>query len=221
MNEYDNSPHPLIRVLLADDHPGTRAGLRRMLNRTGHISVAGEAKDGREALDLVQRVSADVLLLDMDMPTMGGLEVMKHLQAVRACIQVLGFSNYSDQYTVFKLLALGAAGYLSKEDARDEILQAIDRAAAGEKGQLSQAVRSVLAGVYVSASAGYALDRFPEKTLQVARAVALGYHDWQIAETYQYAMADVQHMVRSLQNALALRSREALVRWGWEAGLSM
>ncbi len=127
-----------IRVLLADDHPIVRTGIRSLIESASDIEVVAEAKSGAEALTLVQDLQPDVLLLDMEMPGMSGVEVAKRLKQMQSSVRVLALSAYDDQQYVRNLLANGAAGYLTKEEAPNMIIDAVRGVARGEQGWLSR-----------------------------------------------------------------------------------
>ncbi len=133
---------PSIRVLLADDHPTVRSAVRKLLERAADIEVVGEAGDGFEALRKVESLAPDVLLLDMEMPGLRGVEVAQHLQAKGTPVRILGLSSYDDQQYIQGMLESGAAGYLTKEEAPQILIQAVRRVARGEHGWFSQRIAS-------------------------------------------------------------------------------
>ena len=107
-----------IRVILIDDHPIVRSGIRALLEEAGDIRIVGEASDGVEALTLVERFNPDVLLLDMEMPGLSGVEVARKLQANKSRVKVLALSAYDDEHYIDGLLDAGAQGYLTKYDTQ-------------------------------------------------------------------------------------------------------
>ena len=123
-----------IRVVIADDHPVMRDGIRNLLDKAIDIEVAGEAGDGVEALRLVEELDPDVLLLDMELPGLKGVEVAQRLQASGAAVRILALSAYNDEEYIRGLLASGAAGYLLKEEIPGTIVEAIRGVARGERG---------------------------------------------------------------------------------------
>lgn len=122
------------RVVLADDHAVVRASLRRLLEKAPEIEVVGEACNGVEAIHSVNRLEPDVLLLDMEMPVLNGVEVARELHAAQSPVRVLALSAYNDSEYINELLKNGAAGYLTKDTAWTNIVDAIRRVARGEKG---------------------------------------------------------------------------------------
>jgi DNA-binding NarL/FixJ family response regulator len=134
-----------IRVVLADDHAGVRAYIRQILLREGGIEIVGEASNGVEAIYLVNHFSPDVLLLDMEMPVLGGVEVVRELCKVESPVQILALSAYDDKHYILEVLAYGASGYLTKDEAPQYIVEAVCRVAEGEQGWFSQRVAEQLA----------------------------------------------------------------------------
>ncbi|HEX9012892.1 MAG TPA: response regulator transcription factor [Anaerolineaceae bacterium] len=129
-----------IRVVLADDHPVVRTGIRNLLNRSSDIEVVGEASNGTEALQMCSDYKPDVLLLDMEMPGLKGVEVAQRLKTGESEVHILALSAYDDKQYILELLESGAAGYLTKEEAPETIIDAIRGVAQGEQGWVSRRV---------------------------------------------------------------------------------
>jgi two-component system, NarL family, response regulator DegU len=129
-----------IRVVLADDHPVVRNGIRHLLEKVIDIEVLGEASTGGEALSLVQEVKPDILLLDMEMPDLNGREVAARLQQMGSPVKILALSAYDDPVYIRELLESGAVGYLVKEEAPETIVEAVRGVAHGEQGWVSRRI---------------------------------------------------------------------------------
>ncbi len=114
-----------IRVVLADDHPFVRAGIRQFLERAPDVQIVGEASDGDEALRLIAQHNPDVVVLDLQMPRVSGVEVLRRLQAERPGTRVLVLTAYDDDPYVFAALRAGAKGYILKTAAPDELAHAV------------------------------------------------------------------------------------------------
>lgn len=134
-----------IRVILADDHVVVRIGIRNLLSRSTDISVIGEASNGVEAIQLVNELKPDVLLLDMEMPELDGVEVARRLRAAKAPVKILALSAYNDKQYILSMFDQGAAGYLTKDEAPEKIIEAVRGVAAGEQGWMSRKVAARLA----------------------------------------------------------------------------
>jgi DNA-binding NarL/FixJ family response regulator len=130
----------LTRVVLADDHPALRLGIRMILGRAPDINVVGEASDGVQTLHLVEDLAPDVLLLDMEMPGLTGVEVAQRLKAAGSSVRILALSSYDDKQYILGLLVNGVLGYLLKEEAPEKIIAAVRGVARGERHWVSQRV---------------------------------------------------------------------------------
>lgn len=127
-----------IRVVIADDHAIMRVGIRNILSRSNEICVVGEASNGAEAIQLVSELNPDVLILDMEMPIMDGVEVARRLQASNDPVRILVLSAYDDRQYILEMLNMGASGYLIKDEAPEVIVDAVQGVANGEKGWISR-----------------------------------------------------------------------------------
>jgi DNA-binding NarL/FixJ family response regulator len=122
-----------IRVLIADDHPAVRVSLHRLLDRQVDIKVVGEASNGEEALRMSEEVSPQVLLLDIEMPVMDGIEVARRLRRAKSPVQILILSGYADEEYIRMVMDQGVSGYLIKDDPPSKIAEAIRQVANGKK----------------------------------------------------------------------------------------
>jgi two-component system invasion response regulator UvrY len=123
----------VIKILVADDHAIVREGLKQILVETSDIVVAGEASDGNQALNQVRKGDYDLVLLDIAMPGISGLEVLKQLKSERPDLPVLMLSMYPEEQYAVRTLKAGASGYLTKESAPDELIAAIRKVCMGGK----------------------------------------------------------------------------------------
>lgn len=127
-----------IRVLLVDDHPIIRSGIRMLLERAPDIVVVGETDRGDSVLSLVERLKPDVVLLDMEIHGKSGVQVASDLQEAGAPVRILVLSAYDDDQYISSVLAKGAAGYLTKDQAPEAIIEAVRGVARGEEGWFSR-----------------------------------------------------------------------------------
>ena len=133
-----------IRVVVADDHAVMRMGIVNLFNRQPDIEVIGEAKNGKEALELIQETSPDIIVLDMQMPIMDGVEVAMALRKMNSPVKILAFSAFDEKYYIISLLELGAAGYLTKDEDPSMLVKAVRGIASGERGWLSPSVADAI-----------------------------------------------------------------------------
>jgi two-component system, NarL family, response regulator NreC len=137
-----------VRIVLADDHTLMRNGLRLVLERQANFTVVGEAENGRDAIDLVTRETPDVVIMDIAMPILNGIEATKRIHEERLRTAVVILSMHADEGYILKALRAGARGYLLKDSAETDLIQAV-RAVCTGKAFFSPAVSKVLADDYV------------------------------------------------------------------------
>jgi DNA-binding NarL/FixJ family response regulator len=133
-----------IRVVLADDHPVMRAGIRSLLITKKDIQVIGEASNGMEAVEMVKKLKPDVLILDIEMPSLDGIEAARLLRKSRSHTSILILSSYAERDYIRMVLEQGVSGYLIKDEAPGRIVEAIRRVADGDKGWFSERVVPLL-----------------------------------------------------------------------------
>ena len=206
-----------IRVILADDHPVVREGIRSLLEQAPDILVVAEASDGAEALHLAEELTPDVLLLDMEMPGVTGVEVARRLRAAGSPVRVLALSAYDDEQYIFGLLEAGAAGYLLKDEAREGIVAAVRGVARGEEGWLSRPVAEKVMQRIGKGTEGVC--PLTGRELDVLRLLAQGWTNARIAEELGVGERTVKFHMENLLGKLGVDSRtEAVVegiRRGW------
>jgi DNA-binding NarL/FixJ family response regulator len=200
-----------IRVVLADDHPVVRSGIRNLLERAAGIQVVGEASDGEEALDLVSRKTPDVLLLDMELPKKRGVEVARELSNRRSPTRILVLSAYDDKQYILELLSNGAAGYLTKEEVPEVIVEAVRGVARGEVGWVSRRVGAHLADWMREEEPGKT--QLTNREIDVLRLVATGKTNQEIGLELEISEKTVEKHLEGVFTKLGVASRvEAAVQ---------
>jgi two-component system, NarL family, response regulator DegU len=137
-----------IRVILVDDHPVVRNGVKNFLSKANDIEVIAEARDGDEAIRLVNELNPNVLLLDMEMPGKNGVEVTEALKTAGSNVKVLAFSGHNDREYIRGVLNSGAAGYITKDEPNEHVIEAIRGVAYGQQGWLSRKVKAAVMDLY-------------------------------------------------------------------------
>lgn len=193
-----------IRVLLADDHPIVRSGVRDLLNKEPDICVVGEAEDGSEALRLAKELLPDVLLLDMELPVMSGQEVARRLQKENVPVCVVALSAHSDRHYIQGLLSTDAAGYLVKDEVPDVIVDAVRGVARGERGWFSRRVSAQLPSLLQSEDPYHGLT---ERDLEVLKLVVAGKTNLEIAHRLQISAKTVEKHLEGIFTKLKVASR--------------
>jgi len=209
-----------IRVLLADDHELVRAGIRSLLEKLTDVEVAAEASDGREAIRLVEKHEPHVVLTDIAMPLLTGLEVTRHLTDKFPNVRVIVLSMYSDEEHVYLALRAGAAGYLLKGAAREELELAIRAVAQGEM-YLSPTVSKPIIMEYGGRATGETslLKRLSTRQIQVLQLIAKGKTTKQIALELNISAKTVETHRMQLMDRLEIHDIPGLVRFAIKVGL--
>lgn len=200
-----------IRVVLADDHPIVRDGIRNLLTRSSDISVIGEASDGHEAIRLVDELEPDVLLLDMEMPGIGGADVARTLREENSPVKILVLSAYNDRQYILELLGLGAAGYLIKDEAPTKIVDAVRGVAEGQRGWLSERVAERVYSWKVENRKMQKTNRLDQRELEVLQLANEGKTDEEISSILGLSTASIQKYKQSLMNKLGVDTLEAAI----------
>jgi DNA-binding NarL/FixJ family response regulator len=212
-----------VRVLIADDHPLFRAGVRERLNQFPEVvDVVGEASDGQEAYQLAGRLRPDVVLMDIAMPHVNGIEATRMIKAKWPEIGILILTVYDDEQYIYALVEAGAAGYLLKTVEATDLVDAVTRVRLGESVLTPSVARKVLARFAnrPEQSAETANWRsLTEREIEVLRLAALGASNKQIATDLELSVRTVHAHMRHIFDKLGVASRtEAVVhgvRQGW------
>jgi DNA-binding NarL/FixJ family response regulator len=211
-----------IRVILADDQPLIRAGLRRLIEQTPDIDVAGEAGTGAEAVRLARDAGPDVVMMDIRMPGMDGIEATQLIIAGDTHARVLVLTTFDHDDYVYGALRAGASGFLVKDMALEDILTAIRVVAVGDAMIAPGVTRRLIgqfAGQHRSEREPRELTRITDREREVLRLVGLGMSNAEIAAALYISAGTVKtHMARLLAK-LGARDRVQLVIAAYEAGL--
>ncbi len=202
----------MIRVLIADDHEIVRDGLRRILAASGDLQVAGEAADGDQALALVRANDYDVAVLDMSMPGLAGLDLIKRLKAEKPGLGLLVLSMHGEQQYAARALKAGASGYLNKDSAADQLLGALRKIAGGGVHVSDAAAAQLISG----AGDGAPHARLSDREFEVLKLLAAGRSPSDIARQLHLSVKTVSTHKARVQEKLGLAGTAELVRYALE-----
>jgi len=211
-----------IKVIVADDHAIVREGVRMILAREPDIEVVGEAADGEQALELVAAQRPQVVIMDISMPGMGGIEATQRLKAEHPEIQVLALTMHEDESYVFQLLRAGAAGYVLKRAAAQDLVQAVRAASRGEAFLYPSVARKVVEDYLKRVETGEERERYDGLTArekEILTLIAGGLSNQQIAEKLYISIKTVQTHRAHILEKLGLHDRTELVRYAIRKGL--
>jgi DNA-binding NarL/FixJ family response regulator len=212
----------VICVVVADDHHLVRQGIRALLENADGIEVVGEAADGQEAVELVERLAPDVLVMDIAMPRLSGIQAIGRVRALGVTTQVVILSMYSDETLVRQALRNGARGYLLKRSVTEELLLAI-RAASQDEIYLSPAIsRSIVAdflAFQTDVEASSPFERLTSREREVLQLISEGHTNCAIAQTLQVSVKTVEKHRANLMSKLNLHDVAGLTRVAIKHGL--
>jgi len=206
----------VIKVLLAEDHLITRQGIRRLLEDERDLTVVGEAGDGEEAVQMVAEMQPDVVIMDIAMPRLNGIEATRQIKLIRPATAVLILSAYDDDEYVFGLVEAGAAGYLLKTASGEELTHAIRAVYKGEPVLDSVITRKVLNRLRFSGKiprTARPSERPSDRDLEVIKLAAKGMSNMEIADKLHLSRRTVEGNLRTIFNRLGVGSRtEAVIQ---------
>lgn len=210
-----------LRILIADDQPITRSGLKALLAETGGVEVVGEAKDGEECVALAQETQPDVVLMDLRMPVLNGIEATRRIHRSQPHVGILVLTVFADDTSVFPAIRAGARGYLLKDAAADELRQAIETVARGGAIFSPGIADKVMRYLTVSTRPEPGPD-FPELTgreRSVLELLAEGLTNAEIAERMGISGKTVSNNVSNILSKLQAADRARLMLLALEAGM--
>jgi len=219
----NRNPHSAISVVLADDHAIVRDGLRMILEAQGDITVVGDAADGRQAVRLIQQLRPDVAVIDIAMPELNGIEATHEIRQTCPDTQVVILSMHSTAEHVFRALQAGAQGYLLKESAGMEMVEAVRAVHAGRR-YLSQRITETMIDDYLrqrqAAERKSPLERLTPREREVLQLVVEGKSSAEIGDILSLSPKTVETYRSRLMRKLGLRDLPSLVKFAIQHGIT-
>ncbi len=210
------------RIVIADDHSIVREGVRMILATQRDFDVVGEAGSGEEALDLIETLRPDVVVMDISMPGIGGIEATAQVKQRHPSINVLALTMHEDESYVFRLLRAGASGYVLKRAAATDLVAAVRAASRGEAFLYPSVARDVIADYLRRVEAGEEKERYDGLTSrerEILTLIAQGLSNQEIAKNLYISIKTVQTHRAHILEKLGLHDRTELVRYAIRKGL--
>ncbi|MBX2998883.1 MAG: response regulator transcription factor [Caldilineaceae bacterium] len=192
-----------IRVVIADDHPVLLVGMQTLLRSASCIEIVGTARSGEAALALVAELKPDVLLLDVEMPNLSGIEVARRLHGAESAVEILVLSAHADPEYVKKMMAYGVAGYLLKDEAAHDLVRAIEAVAQNHLPWFSPSIRAQFGKLAEPHSAA----TLTVREIEVIRHLTKGKTNYAIAQSLEISEKTVEKHLDSIYRKLNVRSR--------------
>jgi DNA-binding NarL/FixJ family response regulator len=211
-----------IKVLIADDHQIMREGLRSMLEKEPWITVVGEAEEGRTALRLVRKLAPDVIIMDLAMPDLNGIEATRQILAEFPEIKVIGLSMHDDRRFILNMVKAGAKGYLLKDSAFKDLVKAI-RVVIANKTYLSSEITDIVVKDYLATSTSEessAFNLLSPREREVLQLIAEGRNTNQIAEHLHVSIKTVETHRAQLMAKLKVKGVAELTKYAIREGLT-
>ena len=211
-----------VRVLVAEDHAVVREGIRMILDAQEDVEVVGEACDGDEALRLARQLLPDVVVMDISMPRMNGVEATQEIKRLYPDMQVLILTMHEEESYVFQLLRLGAAGYVLKRAAATDLVEGVRAASRGEAFLYPAVARSVVQDYLDRMRGGEGTGRYDgltDREREILVLIAEGHTNSQIADRLFISVKTVQTHRAHIMEKLDLHDRSLLVRYAVRKGL--
>lgn len=209
-----------IRVYITDDHQIVRRGIRQLLSTEAGIEVVGEASNGKEAVMDMVRLKPDIVLMDLVMPVMDGIEAIRQIKASHPSIQILVLTSFATDDKVFPAIKAGALGYLIKDTSPEELVSAIRQVYKGEPTLHSSIAQKLLKEISHASERPASPDPLTEREVEVLKLIARGLSNQEIAETLVVSVATVYTHVSKILDKLHLASRTQAALYALREGLA-
>lgn len=204
----------MIRVMLVDDHPLFREGVSARLSMSDEIILVGEAENGRQLLERLDELKPDVVLMDINMPEMNGMDVLEVMAEKESHAKFIILSMHDDKEYIIPVIRLGAYGYMLKDVSGDEMITAIKVVAKGER-HFSQDIAAILA----QQDAEKSESRLTNREQLILRLISLGYGNKKIAQELNNSVRTVETHKRNITKKLNINTTSGLVRYAIKHGI--
>jgi two-component system NarL family response regulator len=208
-----------VQILIADDHQMLRDGLRAILEKDQNVEVIGEASDGRTAVEMARTLLPDVVVMDIGMPDLNGVEATRQIKAESPAVKVIALSRHSDKRYVVRMLEAGASGYVLKSGAYDELRRAVEAVSRGE-GYLSPRITGVLVDLHLHPASQPENPSLGPREREIVQLLAEGHTSPQIARKLHISTRTVESHRRNIMKKLGVHSLAEITKYAIREGLT-
>lgn len=208
----------MIKILIADDHPVVRKGLKEIIEEIPDMAVRGEASNGQEAVEKAQKSDFDIVVLDISMPGINGLDILKQLKSEKPELSILVLSMYPEEQYAVRVLRAGASGYLTKESTPEELIAAIRKASKGGK-YISSSLAEKLAFDLETDAERPLHETLSDREYQVMRMIASGKTGKEIGEELFLSVKTISTYRARILEKMEMKSNAELTHYALKHGL--
>lgn len=211
-----------VKVLLVDDHAIVRQGLKSLIAKQPEFEVVGEAEDGLSAIEMYEEISPDIVIMDISMPNLNGIEATRRIRSINAKAKVITLSVHNTRRFVTEAIRAGSSGYISKECLFKELIEAINSVCAG-RNYISPSIASVLISDYIEQSSldiESGLSRLNSRERQVLQMLAEGKNTKEIGKIFDLSGKTIDSIRRHIMDKLDLHSLAELTKYAVNEGLT-
>ncbi len=209
----------MIKILIADDHETVRDGLKTFINEKNGFMLVGEAKSGKEAVDLTLYLNPDIVLMDISMPVYDGIKALELLIEKREDVKILIFSMHSNPQYITDAFQKGASGFLLKDTDKSEIILAIHKIMGGEKYFGTSVANTILGNLDKSTKKSKLLESLTKRELEILKWIKKGLSNEQIAEKLFVSKRTIDTHKTNIKSKLKVNNTAALISLSYEMGL--
>lgn len=213
----------MIKVLIVDDHLLIREGIKSCLQLSGDIEVIGEAQNGKEALELTQKLKPDLILMDIHMPEMDGIAATKKIRQAHPSIKIISLTMAIEKEHINHMMRAGAHGYILKTAPPDEIITGIKRVISGERYLAQEVANSLLDGLNLSEANNSPKDISPnvltEREKTVLQLICDGLSSKEMGVELNISSRTVESHIQNLRNKLSIQTTAGLIKYALRQGL--
>jgi DNA-binding NarL/FixJ family response regulator len=214
--------HNQISIVIADDHSFFREGLVKVLNMTGMVQILGEASNGQELVDLAQTLDPDLLIVDIGMPILNGIDAVKKIHELGIRARVIALSMHSEDAIIIKMLEAGAMGYLDKNTSKEELFEAIDSVVVHNRVYFPASTNAHMLDLLSTSTYKPFPDEalvFTDRELEVIKLVCLEFSNKEIANQLQLSQRTIETHRARIMERMNVKSVAGLVAYAYSNGL--